>query len=131
MNWSDIEYFTPAEFICQCGKCSGSTPGGVADLMDIDFVVKLDSLRRLLGFPMGITSGYRCPDHNAAVSSTGPNGPHTTGGAADLSLDRARAFQVMGHVEALGFNGLGINQKGNGRFIHLDNVHDDFSIWSY
>lgn len=131
MNWSNIQHFKPAEFICHCGRCNGSTPAGVADLMDQEFIKALDELRHRLGFPIGINSGYRCQDHNAAVSSTGRDGPHTTAKAADLNLNRGQAFQVVKHVEDLGFTGLGVQQKGNGRFIHLDTSHDTFALWSY
>ena len=131
MNWDNIQNFKPAEFICHCGRCNGSTPGGVADLMDQDFITKLDWLRNDLGFPIGITSGYRCPDHNASVSSTGRDGPHTTGMAVDLDLNRERAFKILKHIEELGFMGLGVQQKDAGRFIHLDMARDTYAFWSY
>ena len=70
-------YFSKHELECKCG-C------GVAE-MDAAFLKKLDQLRDDWGKPIILNSAYRCPDHNAAVSSTkSRTGPHTTGKAADL-----------------------------------------------
>ena len=69
--------------------------------------------------PFIITSGYRTPAHNNAVSTTGFNGPHTTGKAADIVVDARQAYILM--KEALKmkcFRGIGVG-KG---FIHLDTL---------
>lgn len=127
MNWSAIKHFTPLEFACKhCGDRG----------IDLAFVAKLDALRARLGFPMPVTSGYRCPIHNQAVSSTGPNGPHTTGQAADIGISGARARALVAAAIIDGFTGIGINQKGAGRFIHLDTLAEPNHrprphIWSY
>lgn len=124
MTWWAHVYpiFEPREFACHCGQCAGSTPEGVADLMDKSFVLRLHALRLRIGVPATITSGYRCPDHNARVSNTGRDGPHTTGHAADIAWNRATAFRTMKHLEDLGFTGVGWQQKGGARFIHLDDL---------
>lgn len=43
----------------------------------------LELVRSLLGFPLRITSGYRCPTLNKAVKGV-PNSAHLTGFAADI-----------------------------------------------
>jgi uncharacterized protein YcbK (DUF882 family) len=124
MNWA---YFTKDEFKCKhCGE----------NEMSDEFITKLDKLRSNCGFPLIVTSGYRCPTHNQAVSTTGPNGPHTTGRAVDLGVSRHRAYDVLAHALNLGFTGIGIKQKGPSRFIHLDDLEEPDhaprpTVWSY
>jgi zinc D-Ala-D-Ala carboxypeptidase len=120
----NFRYFKIDDFACACGKCQ--------NLINEDFVGRLDDLRHRCGFPLIVSSGYRCPAHNQAVSTTGPNGPHTTGKAADLKVDRAQARTVIGVASAMGFAGLGVNQKGSGRFIHVDDMDRPVAtVWSY
>jgi uncharacterized protein YcbK (DUF882 family) len=104
--------------------------------MQTGFIDKLDSLREEVGFRLRVTSGYRCPRHNARVSSTGLHGPHTTGRAVDLAVDRERAYEVLSWIEHFGFTGIGLNQKGEGRFIHLDDLPHASgqprpTVWTY
>ena len=124
------KYFQLAEFTCRCG--CGQT------LIDQDFVAKLDWLREELNRPLIITSGYRCPKHNQAVSSSGPDGPHTTGQAADIKLYGLAAYNTMYLAKTIGFTGLGISQKGpqTSRYLHLDTLAGGPGrprpwIWSY
>jgi zinc D-Ala-D-Ala carboxypeptidase len=122
-----MRHFDIEEFDCQhCG----------ANKMDRVFLEQLDELRHIYGKPLFVTSGYRCPEHNAKVSSTGLTGPHTTGRAADLRVDRAEALQLLKLALALGFTGIGVNQKGGGRFLHVDNLPNAPgqprpTLWSY
>jgi zinc D-Ala-D-Ala carboxypeptidase len=123
-----VNYFKLAEFECHCG-C-----GRVE--MDPAFLDKLDALRAHHGQPLTVSSGYRCPSYNAKVSTTGPTGPHTTGKAADLLVDRGEAYRVLGIALDMGFTGIGIQQKGHTRYLHLDTVPDAPgqprpTIWSY
>jgi len=128
MNWDEYENFTEDEFRCQCG--CGETN------MDPDFMYSLQSLRRSYGKGMTVTSGYRCPEHNNRVSSTGLGGPHTTGKAADIAVQRGDAYELLKLAVLHPFTGYGINQKGHGRFIHLDTLrvkegHPRPTVWSY
>lgn len=125
MSW---QYFTRAEFACKCG-CGRNE-------IDDDFITELDELRALVGEPLIVESGYRCPVHNARVSSTGDDGPHTTGEAADLRCARLLAYRVLDAALSMGFTGIGINQKGDGRFIHLDTLEAGPgrprpTVWTY
>jgi len=96
--------------------------------MDFEFMQRLDEARHQLGFPFPITSGYRCPKHNAAVSSTGLKGPHTTGRAADIALSYTGARKAL-TLLSQNFTGIGIQQRGEGRFIHVDLLQP--RLWSY
>ena len=123
MDWSKIKHFSRSEFACKCG-CDEA-------LMDEGFVQKLDQMREYLDAPIEITSGYRCPDHNDNVSSTGRTGPHTTGKAADIQLPTRELMRHAMTTACLRFNGVGINMKGadSGRFIHVDSLN--FRGWTY
>lgn len=123
-----FKYFKLEEFTCKCG-CGGNK-------IDPVFVQKLDTLRGLYGKPLVVTSGYRCPDHNARVSATGRAGPHTTGHAADLAVARGDAYLLLKEALSLGFTGIGVQQKGGGRFLHLDDLpsapgQPRPTVWSY
>ena len=125
MTWAN---FTRAEFACRCGKCENK--------IQDSFIDKLQDLREALGFPLRITSGYRCPAHNARVSGTGLSGPHTTGHAADIAVSREQAFRLISMAAISGFTGIGVSQKGASRFIHLDDLpaaagQPRPTIWSY
>lgn len=105
--------FKRSEFACKGnGECR----------MDPAFMDLIQALRLEYGKPMVITSGYRSPDHNAAVSDTGSDGVHTTGRAADVLVCGGDAVRLIGIAVRLGFQGFGISQKGDmgKRFIHLD-----------
>jgi zinc D-Ala-D-Ala carboxypeptidase len=117
-------HFSNAELACKCG--CGMLPAQ-------DFMDKVEKLRIAYGKPLGITSAARCPTHNAKVSKTGATGPHTTGRAIDFDVDRADAYRLAKLAFDHGFTGIGINQKGGGRFIHVDDLADAPrpTIWSY
>lgn len=117
--------FSSAEFACQCG-CD------CAD-MDAEFMGRLQAVREAYGKPMRITSGYRCPTHNSNVSSTGENGPHTTGRAADVAVSGNDAHRLLAIALEQGMTGVGVKQKGphGGRFIHLDNLTEGARPWCW
>ena len=126
IDWNDYPNFHEYEFRCNCG-C------GMAD-MDPDFMARLQATRTADGKPMTITSGYRCEEHNEKVSTTGRRGPHTSGKAADVSVARKDAYALLTLATGV-YSGIGIQQKGAGRFIHLDTLTPDEAfretIWSY
>ena len=121
MNW---KYFKREDFACKhCGENN----------TEDEFISSLDALRGRVGFPLIVTSGYRCPTHNAAVSSTGPNGPHTTGRAVDLAVSHDKAYWVLKEALSMGFTGIGVRGHGDSRFVHLDAITGDSRprVWSY
>jgi uncharacterized protein YcbK (DUF882 family) len=98
-----------------------------------DFLDRLEALRMRVGFALPISSGYRSPSHNMDVSTTGDDGPHTTGEAADIRVNGMQALALLGAALQLGFLGIGISQKGphGSRFIHVDTARDIPALWSY
>lgn len=123
------KYFKDTELKCKCGTC-GSTGGE----MDLEFMRKLDSIREKCGFPLVVTSAYRCPKHNELTSSTGLSGPHTTGRAIDIAVDRGKAYTFLFWSLTMGMKGVGLSQKGENRFIHVDDLDDRQprpTIWTY
>lgn len=120
------KYFTDDELKCPC--CGEQK-------MDIDFMEMLDELRIWYAKPMIVSSAYRCPKHNLAVSTTGEKGPHTTGRAIDIKVAGEDAYTLVKYAMRMGLTGIGIAQKGERRFIHLDDLempwHPRPRVWSY
>jgi uncharacterized protein YcbK (DUF882 family) len=102
--------------------------------MDDAFLASLDTLRERCGFPLIVSSGYRCPEYNERVSETGSDGPHTHGVAVDFAVSRLQAYTLLRAALDMGFKGIGVKQKGErgARFIHLDMMVDlRPNVWSY
>lgn len=122
---SKWRHFKIEEFDC---KCCGKNE------MQDNFIDKLDALREFCQFPLIVSSGYRCPTYNDRISTTGLHGPHTTGRAVDFAIAGSKAHRLLMQAFRLnGFSGIGINQKGLGRFIHLDDLQNGQRpwIWTY
>jgi uncharacterized protein YcbK (DUF882 family) len=115
--------FTLKEF--ECSHC-----GAVE--MQSGFLEKLQALRTSYGKPMRITSGYRCPNHPIEAKKPTP-GVHSTGRAADVAVRGMEAYRLVQLAFEHGFTGIGVQQKGDGRFIHLDDSPTESRpmIWSY
>ena len=127
MNWNDYPNFSKEEFTC---KHTGKNE------MKPEFMSMLQELRNRYGKPIRITSGYRDKTHPIEAKKSNP-GAHATGQAADIGVDRGEAYEILRLAFEIGFTGVGIQQKGGGRFIHLDNIEPDTkdflrpTIWSY
>jgi len=126
IDWNTSTYFSQHEFKCShTGKCE----------MNADFIDKLNDLRLAFGKPMKITSGFRDVTHPIEARKKTP-GAHTTGCAADIAVSREDAFHLLSLALTKGFTGIGIQQKGSGRFIHLDTLENTGerprpTVWSY
>lgn len=120
-DWSVYKHFTRGEFACKCG-C------GRADMQPL-FLGRLQALRMIWGKPMIITSGYRCPDHPVEKAKATP-GAHNQGIAADIGVSGADAVALLRLALDANFTGIGVQQKGSGRFLHLD-IREHPAIWSY
>jgi uncharacterized protein YcbK (DUF882 family) len=98
---------------------------------------KLQSIRIAFNAPMIVTSGYRSPSYNETVSTTGPDGPHTTGHAVDIAVRGADAIKLIQIAITFGMTGIGLKQHGPSRYVHLDDLPNDPvrcprpTIWSY
>ena len=136
-HWTEVPadvwrrpHFTPREMAC---RRSGSL------LLAPEFMDALEALRVTVNRPLPVTSGYRDPEHNALVSSTGKTGPHTTGRAADIAICCEDAYALLGAaIRAGAFTGIGLNQRGPypGRFVHLDTLQPAAAaprprVWTY
>ncbi len=125
-HWDDFPNFERSELACQhCGRAE----------MDEDFMWRLQDLREAYGKPMRITSGYRCPEHPIEARKSKP-GAHTTGRAVDVGVARGDAYALMRLAMRMGFTGVGVQQKGDGRFVHLDDLTSKEgwprpTVWSY
>lgn len=123
MNWTDYSpEFTEAEFRCKhTGRCE----------MQPVFMRRLHHLRGVYGKPMRITSGFRDSSHPKERGKALP-GEHTTGRAADVAVQGVDALRVIQLALGLGFTRIGVQQKGEGRFIHLGDSPDfPPGLWSY
>lgn len=126
MNWQDYPNFAESEFRCRhTGKCE----------MHPDFMARLQRLRIAFGKPMVVSSGFRDATHPIEAKKPAP-GAHSTGRAADIAIQGADALRLVELAVLYGFTGIGVQQKGTGRFIHLDDLtpKDKYprpTLWSY
>jgi zinc D-Ala-D-Ala carboxypeptidase len=123
MDWNNYSNFSEDEFKCShCGKVD----------MQPAFMASMQQLRNMYGKPMAITSGYRCPDHPIEAKKSTP-GAHASGEACDIGVQGTDAYHLLRLALALDFTGIGVQQKGGGRFIHLDTLRDPPrpNVWSY
>jgi zinc D-Ala-D-Ala carboxypeptidase len=126
IDWSRYPNFSEEEFRCKAtGRCD----------MDIRFMDRLQRLRTRFNQPLFVTSGYRHVSH-PAESQKGQPGAHTFGRAADLAVSHEDAYRLVGMAIEMGFTGIGVQQKGSGRFVHLDDLEPGIArprptIWSY
>ena len=121
MSWPN---FTREEFACRCGCGKNEIHDKTIDLVQ--------SIRTAVGEPLSITSGYRCPNHPIEAKKATP-GTHAQGLAADIGVSHGTARKVLEVALSLPqTQGIGVNQKGNGRFIHVDiGPARNELIWTY
>ena len=128
VDWDNSKYFKANEFTC-------SHTG--TEKMEQDFIDKLNNLREAYGKPMTISSGYRDSTHPVEAMKKDPKGgAHVSGEAADILIERGNAFKLLSLAFLIGFTGIGVNQKGGARFLHLDTLENSPTrprptIWSY
>lgn len=132
IDWP-YKYFSKDEMRCRCGECDG--------LPRAEFMAILERIREAIGVPLVVSSGYRCPKYNSHVSTTGENGPHVMGLAADIQAYGVRAFYLVETAIEFGMTGIGLQQRQvtpyGARFVHIDcvpvtdQVHPRPWIWSY
>jgi len=108
-------HFNRQEFRCKCG-CG-------ADYVDIELVEALEELRCLLGAPIYIASGVRCPSYNKYVGSK-PSSLHVAGKAADIclfTLVNPHLLDLLGGVlRVSAFVDGGVGLYPTKRYIHVD-----------
>ena len=117
------DYFTIEELACRhCGEYK----------FDPSFLRLLNTLRHEHGSPLIVSSGYRCPNHPLEINRA-TTGTHSSGRAIDFAVTHGDALSVIAIAYSLGIRRIGVQQKGDGRFIHLDVCKDRIApaIWSY
>ena len=84
--------------------------------MKIKLLEMLDAAREQAGIPFRVNSGYRTPEHNAAVGGV-QDSAHTRGWAADIAARTLeQKIRIVRAARSVGFNRFGIYDT----FIHLD-----------
>ncbi len=88
--WRNIRYFSRKEFACKCGRYCDGYPAqmqrGVVELAD-----RAREELKGVGF---VSSGLRCPQHNANVGGVS-NSRHLSGKAIDLRIEGKSARQTL------------------------------------
>lgn len=113
------QYFEAKEFLCPCGHCNGGT-------INPRLLELLDRIRDWVKFPMKVTSGFRCPEHNKAVGGVA-NSYHLSGEAADISAPTGSdKFALINAALGVGITGIGIKSD----MLHFD-IRPIPAIWTY
>ena len=115
--------FTERELRCKCG-CNRTNPNPEW----VPFMDKIQKLREIIGEQLPVSSAYRCPDH--PIEAKKAKAGHHSHAAIDLQVSYGLAHRVITEGLKLGFTGLGVSQKGSGRFIHFD-LRTTPTVWSY
>ena len=112
-EWPSL-YFSPEEVACR-------KTGRVLLTGEVRTALRmLDDLRRAMGHPLFLNSGYRSPEHNAAVGGA-RNSYHMRGVAFDVRMANVDPHRFEAEARRLGFSGIGIYARSG--FIHVDARH--------
>lgn len=103
-------YFKDSEFSCKCG-CKSPTPSN-------ELLALLTLIRVYYNSPVIITSGYRCPTHNAKVGGA-KKSKHLTNTAADFIVVGIDSKEVYTFLNKLFPNKYGLAYKDSS-FTHID-----------
>lgn len=103
------EHFNSDEFDCKCDRKDCKVT-----LINMYHVNKLDRMRKRLGVPLIINSGYRCKKHNAEVGGV-VGSQHTLGNATDVDCVYPPDY-VAALAEEMEYDGIGRYDT----FTHLD-----------
>ena len=115
-NEEGFMYFKRSEFECkETGK----------NCIDDDFIMRLDNLRYMCGFPFVITSGYRSPEHSVEKKKAKP-GTHSQGIAADIVVEEVSASEIYRYLDSAYPHKFGIGKYDE--FTHID-VRQNKARW--
>ncbi len=117
MTASRWQYFSVEELQCPCCK---KMP------MNEHFMAKLVAVRRELGIPIHINSGYRCPKHNKDIGGRAAS-KHLLGRAVDIGMTMSEADQIrlLRSCIERGLTGIGVRKT----FVHFDDT--EVRLWGY
>ncbi len=111
--------FTQEEMICPC--CSVAK-------MNMLFMMKLQTLRDVLCFPLILNSAFRCEKHNSEINGA-PESRHLQGQAVDITLRNLSPAQkslLISNALTI-FDGVGLCKT----FIHVDTREGVKALWFY
>ena len=94
VNWDAVKYFGRGEFMCNCG---GKYCDGFPAEPHPALVRTADRVRAHFGAEAFVSSGVRCPRHNANVGGVA-NSRHLTGKAMDFCVSGKNAAEVLEYV---------------------------------
>lgn len=111
--WQEITFFNRTEFACKCGRyCDGFPVEPERRLIQV-----ADRVRRHFGAPVIVSSGVRCPTHNANVGGVA-NSRHISGKAMDFCVKGKSASQVLAYVR--GQPEIRYAYAIDSQFVHMD-----------
>ena len=118
-NYYVTEHFMYSDFICPCCDTIKIVPAFYTH------TGMLEWLRREAGFPIVVTSGYRCKNHNASVGG-GVRSWHLLF-ATDIQPDdkeSGKLLRLFELAQSIGFTGIGRYET----FLHLD-LRPEALLW--
>lgn len=92
--WCSIRHFDRQEFACKCGRYCDGFPVEPDPVL----VSLAQRLRNHFGVPVKVSSGVRCPKHNANVGGVA-NSRHLTGKAMDFAVEGKSSAQVLEYIQ--------------------------------
>lgn len=107
-RWPD---FGPHELACKGTRWLAVHP----ESLDM-----LQELRRVIGKPFYVVSGYRSPQYNASLNGTASRSYHMDAIAYDISMRNHNPHEFMARAVERGFDGIGQYPQSWNNFIHID-----------
>lgn len=104
-------HFKGVELGCPCGECMGR------GIIALELIDALERLRAIVGKPLRINSGYRCPTYNRRIGGR-PDSYHQLGCAVDVSAVGIGVNELARAAREAGFSGV-IKYKAR-NFVHMD-----------
>lgn len=115
------EFFTLDEFVKTSTGLDNVPPPEVVERLRKLVQNILDPLRRAVGKPIRITSGYRSPLVNANIEGSSKTSQHMKGEAADLQIAGMSNQQIVDIIRQLRlpYDQLIDEQRGSALWIHV------------
>jgi len=116
-----LDFFKFDEIKCKCCNVFPST------YQSRQFLLKLDTFRKFLKFPLLLTNCFRCREHNAQIGGA-KDSAHLYGVGADCYSNKISFLTILEQAERFnGFSGIGVYLDQ--RFLHLDCKKRNFKYW--
>lgn len=105
----NTKHFKVSEFECKCGQCDIK--------LDSELMAVCELIRLRFNQPVIITSGYRCPTHNANVGGA-KGSKHMEGIAADIKVKNTSPDTVYSFLDETFPTSYGIGLYKS--WVHID-----------